>query len=95
VAAVAAGECAVAFPSLTEVGATPFSSAPGSLESLWERRLSGGCVLYAVGAEEMTFGADTRSERFDRARLLLRLEPVGWIAPTTDGAPRWMLWGSD
>jgi hypothetical protein len=95
VAAVAAGECAVAFPSLTEVGATPFSSDPGSLESLWERRLSGGCVLYAVGAEEMTFGADTRSERFDRARLLLRLEPVGWIAPTTDGAPRWMLWGSD
>jgi len=83
--------CALALP--VPVPGTGNAGAPGDLIALHDRRREGACVLFAAGPEEMRFSSDTRSERFDRARSVLDLRPLGWVAPTTDGADRWMLWG--
>lgn len=47
------------------------------------------CVQWAVHTDAEFLG-DTAAERFDRARLVLDLEPVGWILRPDDA--RWLLW---
>ena len=85
-------DCVLSFPAPTSVQGALQSSDPVNLVSVMGSRDAGRCVLMAVGPQETLFRSEGRAERFDRARLLFGLRPVGWVSPTSDGSGRWMLW---
>ena len=84
------GDCFLVLPGgeAAHPGAAP-SGDVREIHNAAGEQAAGRCVLWAVH-HDAEFLGDTGAERFDRARLVLGLEPRGWVLRPR--GERWMLW---